>query len=358
MTLEIARINSNTNYEASMDTRPYHRRFRPTPQDSSLFNFDRIDLTVAHLEPYPKPDPPGVLPDSRPKANSLFDGRAAAAVRASVGDPMSVRIEPLLQWTVVSLDHTDEMGRSFTEVVDIFHYVDDDGTLDSTGTHYNFGRDLLEMKQNNGWTPASPGSIRYVLRSKSLAVMAYADYFRSGGEALRGLVSEAIMKAAPGWCGTFGPAVTGAFSLGTNEGNYDMEQMFILPLVYNFYEDLTPEARERLITVLLAQGRIQRPNLHDTLTSGGAPNDWSRAGYVSPLGFHANIPETENHVLMIATARYLTNQLLYQRDHLPCHDNRRNGDPGVRANCMDQVLGNDFAEYNGQALSGGNQTGP
>jgi hypothetical protein len=145
-----------------------------------------------------------------------------------------------------------------------------------------------------------------------------------------------------------------------------MTQMFLLPLAYLYYDVLTPEAREKLITVLLATGRIHRAALDDTLTSGAAPNDWSRAGRIKLLGVVkvADVPETENHVLMIATARYLTNQLLYPRflgktigpgvPLWPFYDNRRNGnvDDSVPT-CMDQVLyllrnklRDDFAEYN------------
>ena len=169
---------------------------------------------------------------------------------------------------------------------------------------------------------------------------------------IRTMVSLAIMGASPGYCGTFAIGVDGAESLQASEGNYDMTQMFLIPLIYNYYSELIPEARERLITLLLARGRMHRPNEDDTLTSGAPPGDWSRAGYVSPLGVHVDISETENHVLMIATARYLTNQLLYQGDfHLdkdrdPAHDNRRNG-------CLEQLCGllrnylrDDFAEYN------------
>jgi hypothetical protein len=209
---------------------------------------------------------------------------------------------------------------------------------------------LLELKVYPQVAPTV-----FILTPKCLAAMAHADYFPDAPNAkpLRSNVSEAIMLAGPGWCGTFGPDVSDQ-AKSHMDANYDFAQMFILPLVYNFYDELTPEARERLITLLLGQGRIHRASLDDTLTSGGAPNDWSRAGYVS-LGVKlADIPETENHVLMIATARYLTNQLLYQRDHDPSHNNRGNGDPGdSRPNCMDQVLGllrnylrDDFAEYN------------
>ena len=58
--------------------------------------------------------------------------------------------------------------------------------------------------------------------------------------------------------------------------------------------------------------------------------------------------------MLIATARYLTNQLLYQRDSNPWYDNRRNGDASdLRPTCVNQLLGllrnylrDDFAEYN------------
>lgn len=337
-----------------MVTQPYHRRLRPTPQDSLLLqpkeisliqyarclgsntvigmaqkvgltpppppisvrhlldlagagrNFNRIDLTSAHLPPYPMADPSGALPDSRPLANSLFDRRAAAAINAAVGDPDLVTIET-----------------------------------------------LLEKKEYPQVAPTV-----FILTPNCLAAMAYMDYFpgavdSSGkhyGESLRAKVSGAIMRdgTGPGWCGTMGPDID---VLGPHgEGNYDFTQMFILPLVYSFYDEL-PEAREQLINLLLARGRVHRWDLDDILTSGGAPNDWSRAGYVTGGG---DIPETENHVLLIATARYLTNQLLYQRDHDPNHDNRRNGDhEDSRPNCMDQVLDllrnylrDDFAEYN------------
>jgi hypothetical protein len=55
---------------------------------------------------------------------------------------------------------------------------------------------------------------------------------------------------------------------------------------------------------------------------------------------------------MIHTARYLTNQLLYQRDHDPNHDNRRNGFEAAPT-CTElmlallrNILRDDFSEYN------------
>jgi hypothetical protein len=197
-----------------------------------------------------------------------------------------------------------------------------------------------------------------------MAAMAYFDYFPNGSDLffpngsdkdpgeLRAKVSQAIMKASPGFCGSFGPGANGAFSLkGHDSNDYDMSIMHSLPLAYRYYDDL-PEVRERLITLLLARGLIHRPDEDDTFTSGSPPVDWSRAGHVSPVGVEVDIPETENHVLMIATARYLSNQLLYQRFHAHNFDNRRNGDSGapscfeVLLELLQNMLRDDFAEYN------------
>src|SRR5438105_50008 len=56
---------------------------------------------------------------------------------------------------------------------------------------------------------------------------------------------------------------------------------------------------------------------------------------------------------MIVTARYLTNQLLYQRSHESKYDNRRNGSELGGPNCMDlvlmllrNILCDGFSEYN------------
>ena len=185
---------------------------------------------------------------------------------------------------------------------------------------------LLERKDYGDSAPSI-----FIPTEKCLAVMAYKDYFPNASQAdqLQELVSGAIMAASPGWCGSFAPDVDDYGSSNFDGGNYDMTQMFLLPLVYAYYDVLTPDAREKLINLLLARGRIRRAALDDTFTNGKAPNDWSRAGRVKLGGVLkvADIPETENHVLMIATARYLTNQLLYPRflGKTTDFDNRRNG---------------------------------
>lgn len=302
-----------------METRPFYRRSLPRPQNAALFATDRIDLTSAHLPPYPNPSRD--LEDSRSPANTLFDARAAAAVCASVDKPGGV-----------SIDAPPGKGK------------------DGKGA-----RDFHSLLESKFYADIAPSI--FVLTPKCLAAMAYADYMQddTGSPTLRDNVSAAIMRASPGWCGTFGPDVNDQ-GKSNFEGNYDLTQMWLLPIAYAFYKQLAPDAQERLITLLLARGRIHRASIDgadDGFTSGGTPSDWATAGFVSlgPLGL-VPVPETENHVLMIATARYLTNQLLWQRFGTLNFDNRRNGD-GSRPDCMEQVVGllrstlqDGFAEYN------------
>jgi hypothetical protein len=161
---------------------------------------------------------------------------------------------------------------------------------------------LLEPKDYRGMA-----SFIYIPTPKCLAATAFGDSFPDdpNSSRLRTMLSETIMRASPGWHGTFGPIVSN-LAKSPFEGNYDMTQMLpLLPLAYSYYDELTPEAQNRLITLLLARGRVHRASISDDVfTSGGVPNDWARAGYVSAFGVKlADIPETKNHVLMIGTAR-------------------------------------------------------
>jgi hypothetical protein len=291
---------------------PIRRRRRPAPQQEGLFDPTLIDLRspIVHLSPWDGPAPG----DRRAAANAQFDARAAAAVRAAVGLPQDVIVAPPAD--------APEAGNA-----------------------------LLELKTY----PENSAPAVLLVVGKALAAMAYADYFPDdpAGAPLRGQVDAAMLQAGPGWCGSYGPKI-GSLGQGDTEGNYDMNQLAIVPLVYNFFWSLSPAARQQAITLLLARGRIHRASLDDTFTSGAAPNDWSRAGYVKFIGKVHDIPETENHVLAIGSARYLTNQLLFALDGDAAHDNRRNGDAsnGVPS-CMAQLLGllrneliDGFAEYN------------
>jgi hypothetical protein len=311
-------------------THPYYRRPKHTHHDATRIasNTDYIDLRNVHLPPFGVSNPVA-------EAAGLFDSRAAAAVSAATGLENGVQVFP-------------------------------------SGNPETGSAELLEKKDYGDKAPTI-----FIPTAKCLAALAYPDFFPNvpanffphlRADRLRGMVSEAILAASPGWCGSFGPGVDGTIDVSDlfgkhEEGNYDMSQMHLLQIAYRYYDQLSAEAQERLIGLLLAAGRIRRPNQADIFTSGGAPNDWSRVGFIEVplpvigdlLGIHVKVKrigETENHILTIHTARYLTNQLLYQRDHDPSHDNRRNGSEDAPSctelmlRLLRNILRDDFSEYN------------
>jgi hypothetical protein len=332
---------------------PYYRRRRPTHQVESDFSGDGVfvDLSRVALLPYEQFE---LIPlgesDPLARANLLLDGRAAALIRAMVAPSGTGDFGPV----------TFMPDETVPEIVELIQKG-----LDVPSRP----RDLLE------WKVYPFASTVLVPKAKCLAVLAYPDYFpHTNYGFLVSIVSAALRQCQPGWCGSIGPGIDGAVDMVVRskmpEGNYDMSQMHLVPMAYAYYDDLEAEAREWLITALLARGTIHRPNENDQFTSGFAPPDWSRAGYISPLGFHKDIGETENHIMTILTARYLSNQLLHQRDPRLEYDNRRNSPASVAfqqlrpdtvfaekdiadGSCtslilalLQRILRDDFSEYN------------
>ena len=311
--------------------KPYYRRrrFAPTMSEDDFRDDGR------YVDFGPIPTLPFAAANATDAANVQFDNRAAAVIAAAAGlgdvSIVNGKAWPKLRfWTPVSWTGSGDDAKAAKPW---FHDYD-----------------LCEFK------PTKPYHGVHLLRGgKCLSVLAYLDFFPDSLYTnLRSFVSSVIPYASAGYCGSFGAGVDAATDLlgDTAEGNYDMNQMHIIPMAYCYFDDLAPASRERLIRVLLAQGRIHRPRRPEIVTSGRLPDDWSRAGFVSPLGAHKDIDETENHILMMLTTRYLTNQLLYQRDRDIAHDNRRNDGDGAPS-CLDVVLAllynilrDDFSEYN------------
>ena len=298
-----------------MSPPPIYRRPRPVRQDSTkAFTSTTafIDLTDVHLPPF------GPL-NTVEQAALRFDGRAAAAVSAAVGLTGGIVLGPA-------------------------------------------GGEAALLEEKYGGTDEA----LLIPTAKCLAVLGFPDYFPDVDmDAHLALVSRAIETASPGWCGSFGPDGNSTLDAITKheEGNYDMSQMHLVRIAYRYYDRLTSAALDHLVEALLPGGRIRRPNENDEVTSGGAPVDWSRAGVieirapVAVLGgvIHPKVKrigETENHILTIHTARYLANQLLYQRHRHPAHDNRRNGFKGAQSctslmlSLLRNILRDDFSEYN------------
>ncbi|MDQ1473216.1 MAG: hypothetical protein QOJ99_4696 [Bryobacterales bacterium] len=187
-----------------------------------------------------------------------------------------------------------------------------------------------------------------------LAKMAYQDYFfigpghnpgaSSSSASFRRQVEEFVSAEQPGPVGSpitqdvlddVSGLVPSACIPDAKSGDYDVVLTAYLTLYYKYYDVLSSTTRDHVFK--------------DLLTQRGKYDLGER--YVSNLCL-AIVPETENHRLMIQAAKYLTNQLYFQKsvdDGNPDHanfDNNRNGMVDVILEMLYGFLTNDFIEYN------------
>src|SRR5262249_33753826 len=108
-------------------------------------------------------------------------------------------------------------------------------------------------------------------------------------------------------------------------GEYDVALSGYIPIVYRFGNILPTDVYEHIVNDLL-----------------------NKRGPLDPGDFSVDvvIPETENHLNMIESARYLTNDLLYRRTRDPQYDNMSNGLRKWWLQRLHHVLQTDFIEYN------------
>ena len=110
-------------------------------------------------------------------------------------------------------------------------------------------------------------------------------------------------------------------------GEYDVAMTGWVALLYAFGDELPKPVFQHVLTTLLNKRGPVDPSDH-TVTI-------------------INIPETENHILMIETSRYLTNQLLCEHRLAPptvC-DNGQNGMTAWMLAHLRRFLAEDFIEY-------------
>ena len=187
----------NTTFSIAESRRPLYRRTRPVPQDPEKSGRDNnfIDLTNAHMPSFGVPDPVAA-------AVGLFDARAAAAIGGAVG----------------------------TINVDAMRFIPGG----PGGGHFDPFDAFAELTETKTFGEDAPDVV--IPTAQSLAVIAYPDFFPGQHDALSAkMVSEAILVSNPGWCGSFGPGVDGAFDLALGdpaEGNYDISQMHLLQIAY------------------------------------------------------------------------------------------------------------------------------
>jgi hypothetical protein len=176
-----------------------------------------------------------------------------------------------------------------------------------------------------------------------LAKWAYPEYFNDDPQGTnRSNTYDAILNHSAGEEGT-----------KTSDGShdeYDFCLNFYIPMAYRYYAAMPPNVSDYFINHLMGDATLSgvptgRPGV------GGIPTTLAEYIHIPDI---IDIPETENHQLGIETARYLANQLLYQRTQDPNYDNLRNGDiQNGAVHGTDWILSallgfllNDFQEYN------------
>lgn len=119
-------------------------------------------------------------------------------------------------------------------------------------------------------------------------------------------------------------------SLASAKGDYDMAVKGLITIVYRYAHLLEADDVDFILRTLIP---------HD-LRGGHPPG----VEIVSQAGFAT--PETENHLLMIESSRYLVNQL-HRRDSTdPAFDNRLNGLSDWLLGYLQTIARHDFLEFN------------
>lgn len=115
-------------------------------------------------------------------------------------------------------------------------------------------------------------------------------------------------------------------------GEYDSALKGYIPIWYRYKALLAPDVRYRMLRLLNKTG----------------PHDPEDSGFGC---WTAVVPETENHLWMIESSRYLTNQILAAMSPDPTFDNHLNGLNQYILNELKQHLKKDFIEYNARSYA-------
>ncbi|GAA5108520.1 hypothetical protein [Nocardia iowensis] len=175
------------------------------------------------------------------------------------------------------------------------------------------------------------------------------------------IVNEAILNLAPGPVGTdSGEHLSGLTVLYCNKlnGEYDTLLKHLVAIAFRYDDLLQPRVRAHLLDRLLSM----RGRHDDSVEVRQLCCNWSELGEVAvaaagtivgPVVFALiggppclEIAESENHLLLIESARYLTNQLLHQRDPRIEYDNSRNGLREWLLGRLQVAARHDFLEFN------------
>jgi hypothetical protein len=177
--------------------------------------------------------------------------------------------------------------------------------------------------------------------SDALARLAYTGSctFRAGTQSARERYADVDRKlAAIHLTSSLGSTIRASlpgFSIH-REGELDTGLKELIPIVY-LYSQKIPGSRQLLVG-LLESANSGPPLPFDVVDSSGT---------IPPgITYHVKIPESENHMLLAQSERYLINQLVHRQLSDAAYDNERNGMRAVILRMLHGILTSDFMEYN------------
>ncbi|MGW5260801.1 hypothetical protein ACWEQG_07505 [Microbispora sp. NPDC004025] len=189
------------------------------------------------------------------------------------------------------------------------------------------------------------------------AVHRQADFRNPGEPPSRLLVNETLLDLWPSPVGTSTDAdetFAALFRCRRLPGEYDTLLKHLVVIAYRYADLLQPRVYDHLVDRLLS---VRGP--HDTSAETKQIDcDWSHpvlATLPDPFAVAVTIftsttdivlPETENHQLLIESARFLANQLLFERTGDPRYNSLDNGLTDWLLKFMHTIACHDFLEFN------------
>ncbi|WP_155981749.1 LGFP repeat-containing protein [Nocardia sp. BMG111209] len=165
---------------------------------------------------------------------------------------------------------------------------------------------------------------------------------RGHGQMGTGYDKKSALGDIGGW-----PILDHTLNFESRLGDYDMAVKGLVVLVRRYVDMLTAEQIDFVLRDLLP------PTLAGPINPGIESYSLkSETGFIfpppaPPVRFNAmTIPETENHLLMINSSKYIVNDILFAKNHEPQLDNTTNGVRDWLLDHLQTLVRYDFMEFN------------
>jgi hypothetical protein len=264
----------------------------------------------------PFPDPSLFPADSTPTEESPPPG-AAPAVRVNFREPNRIHPDPHgfdVHIDVPALDGTPAGA-----------YASHGHRVNVIARHFARARPLVFPHREE----VAAGENETIQLIAHLQAASEEADFRTAGELPSRLLAHVFIRQLSRGHGRVGTKFDEGL-LGSRKGDYDMTLKGLMVVLYRYRHLLTEEEIERILIKLVP-------------TELSGPLRLSLHEYVF---LTEDAPETENHILMIESTRYLVNQMLHDRIGEQPFDNSINGLTSWLLGHLQQFVKHDFLEFN------------